>query len=79
MILSVKDREDFKVMRKKLSFALNNGVIENNDVGIMTATLISKILELGKTKDLLSEEDIKKLDDSLLLAIKVGNPDDTAR
>ena len=31
MILSVDDREDFKVMRKKIFFALNNGAIDNND------------------------------------------------
>lgn len=76
MILSVDDREDFKVMRKKISFALNNGAIDNNDIGIMAATLITNVMRIASSKNILSKEEMKILDDSLLLAIKVGNQDD---
>ena len=76
MILSIEDREDFKVIRKKISFALNNGVIDNNDIGIMTATLINNVMKIASSKNILSKQEMKILDDSLLLAIKVGNPDD---
>lgn len=76
MILDIKDREDFKLMRKKLSFGLNNGAMDNNDVGVMTATLLSKIMFLGQSKGLLSKEELEKLDDCLAMAIRVGNSDD---
>ena len=76
MILDIKDREDFKLMRKKLSFGLNSGAIDNNDVGVMTATLISKVMFLGQSKGLLSKEELEKLDDCLGIALRVGNSDD---
>lgn len=79
MILDIKDREDFKFMRKKLSFGLNRGSMDNNDIGVMTATLISKIMFLGQSKDLLSKEGLEKLDDCLGIAIRVGNSDDFTR
>jgi hypothetical protein len=76
MILDIKDREDFKIMRKKLFFGLSSGVMDNNDIGVMTATLISKIMVIGQSKDLLSKEELEKLDDCLGMAIRVGNSDD---
>ena len=75
MILDTIDREDFEIMRNKLSFGLNSGAMDNNDIGVMTATLISKMILLGQSKGLLSKEELETLDDSVLLVLKVGNND----
>jgi hypothetical protein len=75
MILDTIDREDFEVMRKKLAIGLNSGAMDNNDIGVMTATLISKVMLLGQSKGLISKEELGTLDDSVLLVLKVGNND----
>lgn len=71
MILDTLNREDLKKVRKRISFCLNDGKISDSDLGYITAIFLSMSVKNSIATFNLPDEDIKKLDECIPIALKV--------